>query len=212
MTFSKGQALRFGWETTKKNLWYFVSILLIIAAISYVPSFIANGLNEQGGEGVAIIVAFISVASWIASIIVEVGLLSIMLSFVDGKKPNFSMLFAKRDPMLIIKFFAASVLYAIIVGVGLLLLVVPGIYFGVKFMFSSYFIVDKNVGPLEALKLSSKATSGAKWNLFLFMLLVIGINILGAIALLIGLFVTIPLTSLATVWVYRKLQSKANII
>jgi uncharacterized membrane protein len=43
--------------------------------------------------------------------------------------------------------------------------------------------------------------------LVLFVLLLIGINILGLLAFGIGLFVTIPVTFVANAWVFKKLTS-----
>jgi uncharacterized membrane protein len=63
------------------------------------------------------------------------------------------------------------------------------------------------LGPVEALKQSGALTQGAKWNLFLFGLLLCGVNLLGALVLLIGLFATIPTTMVATAYAYRRLQS-----
>ena len=62
---------------------------------------------------------------------------------------------------------------------------------------------------MDSLKKSSVLTSGIKMNLFLFALLLVVINIAGALALIIGLFATIPTTIMATVFVYRKLLSQA---
>jgi uncharacterized membrane protein len=72
-------------------------------------------------------------------------------------------------------------------------------------MFFSYFVVDQELGPIEALKRSAEITQGVKGDLFLLGLALGGINLLGAVALLIGLFATIPTAMLATAFVYRRL-------
>ena len=92
-----------------------------------------------------------------------------------------------------------------LIVLGIILLIILGIILAIKFQFFGYFIVDKGDGPIEALKKSSAITTGAKWNLFLLYLLLLLINLLGAIFLLIGLFVTIPTTMVAIAFVYRKL-------
>ena len=94
----------------------------------------------------------------------------------------------------------------------MILLIIPGIIWGIKFQFFSCFIVDKGVGPIEALKRSSVITKDAKWDLFLFNLLLILINLLGAICLLIGLFVTIPTTMVDWAFVYRRLFTQTEIV
>jgi uncharacterized membrane protein len=86
----------------------------------------------------------------------------------------------------------------------------PGIYFAIRFYFFIYFIVDKKAGIIESLKRSWEITKGQAWNLFLFNLVLFGINLLGVICFLIGLLVTLPITGVATAFVYRKLLSQSQ--
>ncbi len=48
-----------------------------------------------------------------------------------------------------------------------MLLVIPGIILSLQFGFYGLVIVDKKVGVMEALRLSSRITAGAKWKLLL---------------------------------------------
>lgn len=80
----------------------------------------------------------------------------------------------------------------------------------IKLQFYSYFIVDKNAGPIEALKKSWAITRGVKWDLFLFGLLLGLITLAGLLALVVGLFVAIPVGLLANTYVYRKLLARAE--
>mgnify|MGYP001611319159 CR=1 FL=1 len=68
-------------------------------------------------------------------------------------------------------------------------------------------MVDKNAGITDSLKMSCEKTRGKALDLFLFALLLIVLNILGALALLVGLLVTIPISFVAVTLLYRKLQS-----
>jgi uncharacterized membrane protein len=74
-------------------------------------------------------------------------------------------------------------------------------------MFVPYIVIDRGLGPIEAMKESWRVTKGHKWQLFLLFLALIGLNILGAIALIVGLLVTIPITMLAAAHAYRTLTS-----
>ena len=85
------------------------------------------------------------------------------------------------------------------------MLIVPGVIWAIKYQFFAYLIVDKKMGPWEAIQKSGEMTAGNKGNLFLLGLILALINIAGAICLLVGLFATIPTTMLAIVYVYRKL-------
>jgi len=137
------------------------------------------------------------------------GVNQIALRFCDGEKGEFADLFSCFP--LFFKYLFGSILYRLIVLGGIILLIIPGIIWAIKFQFFSYFIVDKGLGPIESLKRSSAITRGAKWDLFLFGLLLGLINLLGAICLFIGLFATVPTAMVAMAFVYRKLLAQIEI-
>ena len=72
-------------------------------------------------------------------------------------------------------------------------------------MFFTYYIVDKDAGIMDSIKMSWKLTKGGAINLFLLGLIFFVINFIGAI-LVVGLAVTFPLTFLASALLYRKFQ------
>ena len=55
---------------------------------------------------------------------------------------------------------------------------------------------------------SHRLTRGHKWQLFGFVLLLLLINLLGLLALVVGLLVSIPVSTLAFVHAYRVLGGK----
>ena len=96
---------------------------------------------------------------------------------------------------------------------GLILLIIPGIIWAVRFSFSFYIVVDTKVGPVIAMKESYAITKGKFWKLLLFWIVVGLVNLLGLICLGVGLFVSVPVTTLASVYVYRWLsQRKAGLL
>jgi len=94
------------------------------------------------------------------------------------------------------------------VAFGFILLVVPGIYWAIKYSFSELLFIDKEIGIKEAFNLSGKMTQGIKWQLILFGLAILGINILGVLALGVGLIVTVPLSILSNLLLYTHLLSR----
>ena len=140
-------------------------------------------------------------------IFIGIGALKIFLKMHDRKSFEYSDLWSAEDKTFV-NFLLGMILYMAIVVGGLILFIVPGIYWGVKYSQMQYLLVDKQMKPKEALKESARITKGSKWNIFFFMILVCLINILGAIIFGIGLLWTIPATSLASVYVYKKLESK----
>lgn len=150
----------------------------------------------------------IQIASFVLSMIIGMGLIKICLRFCDGEKGEFSDLFSCYP--LFFKYLVGSILYGLIVVVGLILLIIPGIIWAIKFQFFDYLIVDKGLGPIDALEKSSEITRGVKWDLFIFAILLGIINLLGLLCLLVGLFVTIPVTMVAIAFVYRKLLPETS--
>jgi uncharacterized membrane protein len=191
--FSTGEAVSNGWKLVTANLGLFIGLALIYLVVSGGPSSAA-----QHSRGIA------GPISWILTMLMMMGNIRITLKFVDGGKGVFSDLWA--DFGVVLDYLGASVLYMLIVAGGLILLIVPGIIWAIKFGYYGYFIIDRKSSAIDALKQSSALTNGAKGGLFWFGLAMIGINILGALCLGIGVLVSLPLSWLAAAVVYRRLQ------
>jgi uncharacterized membrane protein len=106
------------------------------------------------------------------------------------------------------KYLGASILLALAVAIGFVLLIVPGIILGLMFMFTTFVVIERELGPIDAMSESHRLTRGHKWRLFGFVLLLLLINVLGVLALVVGLLVSIPVSTLAFVHAYRVLGGK----
>ena len=202
--FSIDEALRFGWNTMKDNFWFFVSIVVVAGVIILIPQGIASAL-EDSSPGLSFL---FRVIQWIAEIIIGIGLIVISLKFLDGQTPEFKDLFAIQPHF--INYLGAAILTALVVIAGFALLIVPGIYWAIKFNFFGYSVVDQGSDPILAMRRSARIAKNVKWKLLGFGLLCFCINILGLICLVVGLFATIPTTMLAYAYVYRKLLGQTE--
>jgi uncharacterized membrane protein len=201
--FSKKEAVSFGFELAKENLFFFIVLFSIILGIAAFMG--ALRLSAAHAPFVTFVIWLVQTA---IDLVIGIGLIHITLKFVDMKKTTYKDLFYYKP---IVNYFLTSILTGLIVIGGLLLLIIPGIIFGIRLKYACYLIIDKNLKPMEAIKASWKMTKGNAWNLFFFGILLGLINILGFLCLIVGLFITVPLTMLATTFVYRRLllQSKA---
>lgn len=197
-----GATIRYGWEVTKANLSLIVVLVIVAALATGIPSGIAESL-ERPAPGLA---ALFRLASSILSIVVGIGALRISLRLHDGQEVALRDLFAV-DWSTFWRYAVATFLYSLIVAVGLVLFVIPGIILAVRYLFFGYFVVEKGARPVAALAQSSAATEGVRWDLFVFVLVLLLLNILGALLLLIGLLITVPVSYLASARVYRTLTS-----
>jgi len=202
--FSIDEALRFGWSTMKANFWFFFGILVTAFAVNWIPYSFAI-LLQRSSSG---LVGLFYIVSFVVQVIVNIGLIRIILKFCDNEKPEFNDLF--RFKGFFWRYVGASLLMALVVGVGMLLLVVPGIIWAIMFQFSLWLIVDKNLRIMDAFDRSSKLTKTVRWKLLGFGVLMGLINYLGVLVFVVGLFATIPTTMLAYAHVYRKLLGQTE--
>lgn len=203
-TFSGSACVRFGWETFKKRPWFFVGITVLVAAISGISGQFTSG---YAGKTVVLIGAGFLV-SFVVSLLVKMGTINVYLkAHTDAQSATFEDLWA---PSRLVSFLIASVLVGAIVIVGLILLIVPGIIWTLRYSFVPYLIMDRGLNVSAALSESSRITSGHKWRLLGFFLLLALINLLGALCLLVGLLVSIPVSGLAVVRAYRTLSGQVS--
>ena len=85
-----------------------------------------------------------------------------------------------------------SLLIFMIVLLGLMMLIIPGIYFSVSYVFSHLFTWFYDKDPSEATRLSRKTVSGNFGQILLLFLILAGINLLGLMALGLGILLTMP--------------------
>jgi hypothetical protein len=87
-----------------------------------------------------------------------------------------------------------NLLILMIVLAGLALLVLPGIYLAVSYIFSHHFTWFYKRSPRDSIQLSRKTVSGNFGQIFLLFLILTGINLLGVMALGVGILLTMPLS------------------
>ena len=101
-----------------------------------------------------------------------------------------------------IHYLFVSILCGIIVIIGTLCLILPGIYLASRLMFAQYIVVDEAISFDQAIMKSWKLTKGNEWNLIAFLFVTFLVFLIGFLALFVGLLVAIPIVSLATASLY----------
>lgn len=80
------------------------------------------------------------------------------------------------------------------------------VYLAIRYLMARLAVLD-GAEILGSLSKSAAMTHGAKGHLLLLMLAMLGLNILGLMALVVGLLVSIPVSALALAHVYLKLKA-----
>jgi uncharacterized membrane protein len=196
-----GDAVGYGWNAYWKNVGTLVVIAIVVIAINVVVGLIAQATDSIALQ---IIIQFIG---FLLSMLISLGWIRVSLEVTRGVKPEVGDLF-KFDgygPYLL-----ASILFAIGFYVGLILCIVPGIIFAVAFGFYGFVIAERGegVGVIDSLKESADLTRGNRWQLFGLGIVLLLINIVGAILCGIGLIFTLGITIIAWAYVYRTLRGE----
>jgi len=206
--FNFTDVLGYGWRVMEANLWFFVGLGVVWLVISFIPSIVRDVLDHLFLPGPMYWTFYIAmtILSWVIGIIFGIGFIKIALSFCDEKKPRLVTLFKARGCFW--RYVGATILYILIIYGGFILLFFPGVIWAIKFKFCQYFVIDKGLGPIEALKASARTTKGVKLELFGFWLLCGLINLLGFVCLIVGIFAAYPTVIVASALVYRQLLAQ----
>jgi hypothetical protein len=140
----------------------------------------------------------------VVNVFLGLGITRVGLNIIDGKPYTIGTLFSQSSVTIRATF--AQVLFVIMVGLGTLLLIFPGIYLGLRFGQYQNAIVDKNMGIFEAFGYSAHITQGTKMPLFGLYIMMFLIILGGALALVVGLIFAIPLMTAVGLVGYRWMQ------
>jgi hypothetical protein len=101
--------------------------------------------------------------------------------------------------------FLVSLVSSILIAIGMVLLIIPGIYLLVGYLFAPSLVVDQGLDFWPALELSRKTINPVWFSFFVFMLLLTGVNLAGILLFGLGLLATIPLSFCAWTVAYGDL-------
>ena len=145
---------------------------LISGSLSLIISF------KYGQKPPAQITSSTSLITSIITAFFVLGYNSFFLKLARNKDVEVNELWSKTGQF--IRAFVATFLIGLAVGVGLVLLIIPGIIFALMFSMTMFIMVDdENISPIDAMKKSAEMMKGHKGDLFVLILSFIGWMILG---------------------------------
>lgn len=204
---SVGQMLKFGWHTTWDNFGPVVGVFglgILVAAVVYLAPLILTSFVADSTALLLFVIWFVLLI--VAMPFIMFGLFRVALRWADGERGTVGDLFSGTSGIL--SFLGASILYGLIVAGGTLLFVFPGMIWAVQFGMFPFLIIEKRLGPVEALKASTRVTNGAKWDLFALETILYLVYTAGIYAFGIGVFVTAPIALIGWARAYRWLERR----
>ncbi|NOQ65497.1 MAG: hypothetical protein GQ582_13380 [Methyloprofundus sp.] len=154
-------------------------------------------------EIIAIFAIILNLTMTVASYPLLAGMMMMGVHRATEQTVSYKMLFAYLGftlPVLI-----ASICIAIFTSVGFLLLVVPGIYLSIAYLFTLPLIIDKKMDFWLAMETSRKTVTPHWFKVFFTVLAMSIIYLLSMIPLGLGLIWTIPMSIAMYGILYRKL-------
>jgi len=194
-----GDAYNHGWKT----IWKYFLELFLIGLLIFIISIPINAFSfmVQDGSNWSLIVIFIFLSAAYGILILgplQYGMFYCYLKAARGENLQVKDLFDIKENY--INVMLASLLTNVIIGIGIFMLIIPGIIFACKLAFVPYLVIDKKMDAIKALQKSWQMTDGYAVNIFVIGLLAIFIAIGGLIAFLIGVII-------AAMWIYASFAS-----
>lgn len=193
-----GDAYGHGWKTIWKYFLELFLIGLLLFVISLPLNLLSFLIRGHLGFGVFIFVVF-SVGYGILILgPVQYGMYYAYLKAARGQTVQVMDMFAFKDNY--VNVMLASLLTNLIIGIGAVMLIIPGIIFACKLAFVPYLVIEKKMDAMKALQTSWQMTEGHAMNIFVMGLLAIFIAIGGFIAFFVGIII-------AAMWIYASFAS-----
>jgi uncharacterized membrane protein len=204
--FSLHQALSFGWSKMRENL----SLFIVMCVSSFFVGTIQESLRQASSHPLRGM-GLVALGLHVAHVLLTMGWIKAALLLHDGEEV---MEVAELTPTLplFLTYSVGLILYTLVVLAGLVLLIVPGLLLAVRYGFFGFLILDKQLDPITALRRSAELTRGLTAELLVFGLALLGLNLLGALALGVGLLATLPTSAIAAAYVYRRLLRRSEVL
>jgi uncharacterized membrane protein len=118
-----------------------------------------------------------------------------------GRRAEFADLFTGFN--FFVPSLVASLLIGLLVGVGTLFCIIPGLVVAAMYKFVYLFILDKRMDFWPAMQASHAVVKNDYFGFTMFLLAMIGVDILGVLCLVVGIFIALPVTIAAITVAYR---------
>lgn len=221
-------AIKFGWEKFQEHWKVILTALIVgfaaIVGMLIIGYLIRDGLtsvdnsncrfNQNGFSGcdtgpglftTLIANGIFQILYYLGTMVLQLFIIRATLMIVRGEPLDAKRIMSVDN---LGNYILTALLVAVLTFVGLILCVLPGIAVMFFTMFWGYFVVDKNMSPIEAITASFNLVKENVGAVIIFLLLSWAVTLLGLIALCVGIVVAIPVVTIATGYMYKRLQGE----
>ncbi len=221
--FSNSQMLSQAWKLFKVNYAFILPAVFVSGLVLILMQFLTVKT-----ESTTILSVLVTLLSIIVSLALSIGWAQVILRLIRGNSHTWHDF--KTQPKIWGKVFVTQLLFivptiitiAVILVIAFLikgliplfiavgLVVALAVYIQIRFMFLNPTAIDHSgLGIVALFKKTAGVTKNHFFDLLGFGILVVLINIGGLLLIGIGLFITIPVTMIAKIFVYEKITGKS---
>lgn len=181
-------------------IWFVIYLVAALISVPVTIGLVSLGADEASASIIAWLVQVIAIA---VTMPMMVGITIMGIRHQQGKPVSAGSIFNyfHRAPGAILWYF----LMTLMLMLGYLLLILPGIYLSFAYMFSLTLMIEKDMGAWQALEVSRKAVSRIWFRATGFLLLIMLLLFVGMLPLTIPLIWIVPWITLAYAILYFKL-------
>jgi uncharacterized membrane protein len=226
--YSPVEAIQYGWaKFTKSPSTLLVPALLLLVVMIVVEGvifFILNAtllgshdctktifgskIDTSCGPSFPVMLLGYAVSSGIATFLQAIfgaGLIKSSLNVVDGREVNAGDVFSYASKPEVV---TTGAMLGVLSFIGTLLCYFPAIIVSFLTVFAMFYVVDKGLSGVEAIKASVSLVTSKIGETILFYLLAAVVLIVGAILCLIGLLAAVPVVLAGAAYTFRVLNNE----
>ncbi|PJE73853.1 MAG: hypothetical protein COV01_03365 [Candidatus Taylorbacteria bacterium CG10_big_fil_rev_8_21_14_0_10_41_48] len=185
------------WATFKKHAGVFVTVTFVFLILGVVLGSVDK--NHQYG-------AVAGIANILISFFAAYVMIRFSLVAIRGGVPQWREIFNVTWGEFGWYIFA-SILVSLMQGIGIVLLIIPGLILLARLALFSFALIDEDLLPIDSIKRSWELTKGRFWQMFFAGVIIIALNIVGAMLFGIGVLVSSPLSFIFSAYIYEKLRN-----
>jgi hypothetical protein len=188
-----GAAISYGWKKFQANVGPMLAVVLIPVAAQIVLSIISRSLIHSVVGSL-----LFNIVGIVVGAIAGLGLYRMALMITAGETADVGKAF-QYDRMG--EWIVFSLVFGLAVGIGLVLCLIPGLFFLAYFGLAPFYFLDGGMSLGESFTASREAVQSK--GLAFPILLSIIVGVLGVIACFVGIFITEAIAYIAVAYLYR---------
>lgn len=181
-------------------IYFVVYLAAILISIPIVIGLMAIGADQQTAGIIGSVVQLVAIVATMPMIF---GVMIMAMRHAQGKSVSAGSIFNHFGsiPSLLLVY----ILQTILVMIGFILLILPGIYLAFAYMYAMPLVVEKKMSAWQALETSRKALTRVWFRFFGIVWLISLVNMLGILTLGIAWIWSLPWSFLGIAMIYTKL-------